>query len=549
MAGRALIIDKDADLAERLADALGRVGLEVETRATGREGMERAKASPPSVIVLCVELDDTSGYSICAKIKKDAALKPIPLVITSEKATQETFDHHKKLKTRAQVYLMKPFEPEALVEALKPLVDLGASADLPIEDVEPLPGEETAAHDALGSSTVSEQDPDTGAELDEAIASLSDQPPPLPDELSDELQDHVGIESAAGLPEEYDEDDVRTTIGQIPTSNDVSGPRSGSVDLPPQELLRRLKEAERARDEAIASERSTQAQLQALAAGASQLPAASSASREVLAVKKELNAKEREVLELRDRLQERDRQLLDARDREAELEERVVQTEEARSQADRARVEAESRIAGAEARAEEIERSSKATIADLDTQVDQARAEIERLEGELTETREALEKLRAVLAERESTLEAREQDVAERDAALAARDARIGELETRLTERDEELVQTRGELEASQQEREALSGRIEALERELDEARGEIDALRSGLSDTEGRLDDAVRRIRDDEEMRAKARQAMEIALNLLSSADYAEDDAQTAEEDIPVDDATHQEDALAPPS
>ena len=531
MAAQALIIDKDLTFAERLESALREHGLEVETRATGREGIERAKAVHPDLIVLCVELDDTSGYSICAKIKKDADLKGVPLVITSEKATQETFDHHKKLKTRAQVYMMKPFEPNELIWQVNDLIDLKgqpvSSSSWGGSDPGPDPaGFEARDTDAFG---------DAGAELDEAIASLSDEPPPLPDEL--------GADGAGGrLPPAYDEDDVRTTIGHLPDSSESapSGggpsqdvfPRSGggSGDLSHHDILRRMKDAERARDEAIATERATQAQLKALSIGTSQIPAASSGSREVVGLKKELNAKEREVLQLRETLQERDRELLDARDREAELEEKVVQTEEARNQADRARVEAESQIAGAEARADELERSSKVAIEERDRQIEDADRRIEGLEKDLSDVRGEAQGLREDVSYRDQVIE-------ERNATVQARDETIAGLEADLQQSRSEADGLREELAQARSDIEALEVRAAGLDSDLAEARAEIEALRGSLAETEDRLASALRRIREDADLRGKARQAIEITLNLLNEADYVTD-ADVDAVGLPVEEA-----------
>src|SRR5688572_1613902 len=67
-----------------------------------------------------------SGYSICNKLKKDNDLKGIPLIITSKEATPETFAQHKKLKTRAEDYLIKPFSDAELIEKIGALIPLPA---------------------------------------------------------------------------------------------------------------------------------------------------------------------------------------------------------------------------------------------------------------------------------------------------------------------------------------------------------------------------------------------------------------------------------------
>jgi CheY-like chemotaxis protein len=70
-----------------------------------------------------------SGYLVCQKLKKDEALRAIPLVLTSAEATEETFEKHRTLKARADEYLLKPYEPEALVEKIGELVGLPEEAD------------------------------------------------------------------------------------------------------------------------------------------------------------------------------------------------------------------------------------------------------------------------------------------------------------------------------------------------------------------------------------------------------------------------------------
>ena len=532
MSGRALIIDKDATFAARLEAVLRDHGYDVETRSTGREGIDEAKATEPNLIILCVELDDTSGYSICAKIKKDSRLKSIPLVITSEKATQETFDHHKKLKTRAQVYLMKPFEPAQLISELSEHIDLGPSSSVMLEangfplTPPPLPiGTGDIQARELDPSEFDEDDPfipqtigdeeafgdmGMGMAIDGALASLSS--------TVGLIGDDGGIDGGAGLRDDYDEDDIRTTIGTIPAGvleaaapEPILGTQVRQHDT--SELLLRLHDAERQRDEAIANERAAQAQLEALSANSSQIPAASS-NREALALKKELNAKERELLELRDAVQVRDRQLLEAKEREAELEERGVQLEEERTQADRARIDAEGRIAGAEAKAEQIELTSNALIDELRAKLDEGNRMLESLERELQGTHEANEALRSELTSVRDTLSQKETSLEEREVQLA-------DLRSELDQSRAEIATQRVDLEDATQRIEGLDAQAESLDQDLRESRSDAESLRHALADSEDRLARAIRRIREDADIRGKARQAIEIGLNLLNESDY----------------------------
>jgi DNA-binding response OmpR family regulator len=141
-----LLIENDAAFASTLARALEARGLAVRVTGDGKEGLDLARDARPDAVVLCVELPRMSGYSVCQKLRKDDALKGIPLVLTSAEATEETFEAHRKLKARADDYLVKPFTPAALLEKLSLLVALppapGEGEELvTLDDVEELSGE------------------------------------------------------------------------------------------------------------------------------------------------------------------------------------------------------------------------------------------------------------------------------------------------------------------------------------------------------------------------------------------------------------------------
>src|SRR5437870_4713698 len=107
-----------------MVGALKGKGFAVKLLDDGKDGLDLAKSERPDLIVLCVELPKMSGYSICNKLKKDNDLKGIPLIITSKEATPETFAQHKKLKTRAEDYLIKPFAESELVEKIGAFIAL-----------------------------------------------------------------------------------------------------------------------------------------------------------------------------------------------------------------------------------------------------------------------------------------------------------------------------------------------------------------------------------------------------------------------------------------
>src|SRR5207302_8284860 len=123
-----LLIDSDEGFAQGLTKAIKARGFAATLATDSEQGMSLAKKHNPDLIVVCVEAQPTNGYMLCTRLKKDDRLKDIPVILTSANATQESFDKHKKLKTRAEDYLIKPFGAQAMLEMAARLLGVPAPA-------------------------------------------------------------------------------------------------------------------------------------------------------------------------------------------------------------------------------------------------------------------------------------------------------------------------------------------------------------------------------------------------------------------------------------
>src|SRR5262249_18832199 len=119
-----LVIEPDAAQAAAVRDALEPYGFRVNALSDGNDVLARGHDPLPAVVPLCVEPRNV-GYAICNKLKKNNAWKSTPIILMSSEATAETFDQHRKLKTHADAYLIKPFAVEALLERVDQLIGLG----------------------------------------------------------------------------------------------------------------------------------------------------------------------------------------------------------------------------------------------------------------------------------------------------------------------------------------------------------------------------------------------------------------------------------------
>ncbi|MBA3691756.1 MAG: response regulator [Actinobacteria bacterium] len=108
---------EDRELAER--SVAGR-GLRSIHAGTGVEGLERARAERPSLILLDLELPDMGGDDVLRQLKGDGATSAIPVVITSAftspRSTQELRD------SGAAACISKPIDVQGLRETVDSLV-------------------------------------------------------------------------------------------------------------------------------------------------------------------------------------------------------------------------------------------------------------------------------------------------------------------------------------------------------------------------------------------------------------------------------------------
>jgi hypothetical protein len=116
-----LLIDDDPNLILLVKDYLEFRGYRVTTAENGREALEilerganTAKAREmPDMIICDLIMPEMDGYAFVEKIRQDSRFSGIPVIFLSPNAQSQ--DKVTGLTTRADVYMVKPFEPEELV--------------------------------------------------------------------------------------------------------------------------------------------------------------------------------------------------------------------------------------------------------------------------------------------------------------------------------------------------------------------------------------------------------------------------------------------------
>lgn len=114
---RILIVDDDPHIREVLIYALNKAELEVIEARNGEEGLEKAKAHSPDVIVLDVMMPELSGLEMCQALRKDSQ---VPILFLSSRDSE--LDRILGLEMGGDDYVTKPFSPRELVARVKAML-------------------------------------------------------------------------------------------------------------------------------------------------------------------------------------------------------------------------------------------------------------------------------------------------------------------------------------------------------------------------------------------------------------------------------------------
>ena len=315
MATRVLVIESDATFANEVSAELSKLGCSVEVTDDGNAGVQAALGNRPDLILLAIELPRINGYSICNKLRKETALKDVPLVVLSSESSDETFDQHRKLRTHADDYIRKPIHFDALLQRLERFNVFGGSDGPSSEDyvvVDELVV--TQDDDEGGMTQVANRDEVLGHPQRSKLSSEVDEDI---EDMADRAFSRLASPDAAGqlvLQPAKRASTRPPKPAQAPTT-----PPPGNESAEVARLKTRTVELERELEEA----RTKTATGGGKAAGVS--------SRDFLDLREALNKKDKEILSLRESLSRKDKEIVEAQDRgllleraKADLDDRVI---------------------------------------------------------------------------------------------------------------------------------------------------------------------------------------------------------------------------------
>src|SRR5579862_5825143 len=117
---RILIVDDNETNRDILMTRLEKHGYELLQAADGEEALASAIAYLPDLILLDVEMPKLDGFEVCRRLKSDAALPFIPVILCTARAASQ--DVVTGLDAGADEYLTKPIDQAALVARVRSML-------------------------------------------------------------------------------------------------------------------------------------------------------------------------------------------------------------------------------------------------------------------------------------------------------------------------------------------------------------------------------------------------------------------------------------------
>ena len=126
---RILLVDDEPSIVKMVGKRLEVEGFEVLIATDGQDGLDKARAESPDLIVLDLMLPKLNGYEICTMLKQDSRYQKIPVVMFTAKAQEK--DEKLGLECGANAYVRKPFRAQELLGKIRSLLPEAPAGSTP----------------------------------------------------------------------------------------------------------------------------------------------------------------------------------------------------------------------------------------------------------------------------------------------------------------------------------------------------------------------------------------------------------------------------------
>jgi DNA-binding response OmpR family regulator len=123
-----LIVDDEPHLRMLIQQTLEDLeydGVELLTATNGEEALESIRAEAPDLVLLDVMMPKMNGFDVCHTVKKQMGWDHVRIILLTAKGQE--FDRNRGLEVGADLYMTKPFDPDALIANAREALGLAAA--------------------------------------------------------------------------------------------------------------------------------------------------------------------------------------------------------------------------------------------------------------------------------------------------------------------------------------------------------------------------------------------------------------------------------------
>ena len=117
-----LVVDDEHALRDMMTMRLKANGYDVVTAIDGEDGLNKARAERPDLILLDIMMPAMDGLMVLSRLKSDLELSFIPVIMLTAKSDTEAIMESQS--AGAADYILKPFDGDELMKLVKKTLEL-----------------------------------------------------------------------------------------------------------------------------------------------------------------------------------------------------------------------------------------------------------------------------------------------------------------------------------------------------------------------------------------------------------------------------------------
>jgi twitching motility two-component system response regulator PilH len=115
-----IVDDLDSEL-QMIGKIMSDAGFAVTKASDGYEAVKFAEEKKPDLVILDIVMPKMNGFEVVRELRSNPKTEKVPVILCSQKNTE--IDRVWGMEQGADAYLIKPFEPQQLIDIVQRLLD------------------------------------------------------------------------------------------------------------------------------------------------------------------------------------------------------------------------------------------------------------------------------------------------------------------------------------------------------------------------------------------------------------------------------------------